>query len=87
MFKLLKNFNKKDIMAIILCFILIIIQVWLELKMQDYMQKITILVQSTGSKMKDILTNGAFMLICALGSLIAAFITDTLLQTYQRGFL
>ena len=86
MFKLLKNFNKKDIMAIILCFILIIIQVWLELKMPDYMQKITILVQSTGSKMKDILTNGAFMLICALGSLIAAFITGYFIANISARF-
>ena len=86
MFKLLKNFNKKDIMAIILCFILIIIQVWLELKMPDYMQEITILVQSTGSKMKDILTNGAFMLICALGSLIAAFITGYFIANISARF-
>ena len=86
MFKLLKNFNKKDIMAIILCFILIIIQVWLELKMPDYMQEITILVQSTGSKMKDILTNGAFMLICAFGSLIAAFITGYFIANISARF-
>ena len=86
MFKLLKNFNKKDIAAIILCFILIMAQVWLELKMPDYMQEITILVQSKGSKMQDILTNGAFMLICAFGSLLAAFITGYFIANISARF-
>ena len=72
MLKLFKNFNKKDYGVILLSLILIVIQVWLELKMPDYMSEITILVQTEGSKMKDILMNGGYMLLCAFGSLISS---------------
>ena len=65
MFKLLKNFSKKEWLIILFCFCLIVGQVWLELKMPDYMSEITVLVQSEGSKMSDILMNGAYMLACA----------------------
>ena len=70
MLKLFKNFNKKDYGVILLSLILIVIQVWLELKMPDYMSEITILVQTEGSKMKDILMNGGYMLLFAFGCLI-----------------
>ena len=75
MIKLLKNLNKKGWLIIVLSFILIFMQVWLELKMPDYMSKITQLVQTEGSKMPKILKNGAFMLACAFGSLMVAVIT------------
>ena len=44
--------------------------------MPDYMSEITILVQTEGSKMSDILYNGGFMLLCAFGSLISAVIVS-----------
>lgn len=75
MIKLLKNLNKKGWFIIVLSFILIFMQVWLELKMPDYMSKITQLVQTEGSKMPEILKNGVFMLACAFGSLMVAVIT------------
>ena len=78
MLKLLKNFNKKDYLLMLLCLLLITFNVWLELKMPDYMSKITVLVQTEGSKMIDILTNGGYMLLCALGSLITAIIVGYL---------
>lgn len=74
MIKLLKNLGKKEWALAIVCFILIIGQVWLELKMPDYMSEITVLVQTEGSHMSEIIKNGAYMLGCALGSLISAVI-------------
>ena len=50
MLKLLKNFTKKEWFLIGISLLLIISQVWLELKMPDYMSEITILVQTEGSK-------------------------------------
>ncbi|MBR6613948.1 MAG: ABC transporter ATP-binding protein [Clostridia bacterium] len=70
MFKLLKVLNKKDLFRILLIIALVVCQVSLELRMPDYMSEVTVLVQTAGSKMVDILTNGAFMLACALGSLM-----------------
>ncbi len=75
MFKLLKNATKKQWLLALVCLFLVIIQVWLELKMPDYMSEITQLVQKEGSKMEDILINGGYMLACAFGSLVAAIIT------------
>ena len=74
MFKLFKNFSKKDIFYIILCILFIVVQVWLDLKLPDYMSEITVLVQSEDSTLNDILIQGVYMLGCAFGSLISAVI-------------
>ena len=86
MLKLLKNFSKKEWLCAIICFILVFSQVWLELKMPDYMSEITKLVQTEGSSMKDILINGGYMLACALGSLIAAIITGYITSKLSSNF-
>ena len=71
MIKLLKNFDRKDWLVVFVSFLLICLQVWLELKMPDYMSEITVLVQTEGSKMSDIVMNGVYMLACAMGSMLA----------------
>ena len=75
MLKLFKIFNKKDYIYIFICLIFIIGQVWLDLKLPDYMSEITTLVQTEGSKMNDIILNGIYMLLCAFGSLAFAVVT------------
>ena len=72
MLKLLRNLTKKEWLTVERCVILIVGQVWLELKIPDYMSEITVLVQTEGSKMSDIILNGGYMVLCALGSLIFA---------------
>ena len=86
MFKLLKNISKKQWFFIMISFVLIIGQVWLELKMPDYMSEITVLVQSEGSNMKDILINGGYMLACAFGSLLSAIIVGYLVSNISATF-
>lgn len=54
--------------------IFILVQVWLDLKLPDYMSEITTLVQLEGSTMEDILTSGGHMMLCAFGSLISCAI-------------
>ena len=72
MLKLLKNFTKKDYLLIFICVILVAFQVWLDLKLPDYMSEITILVKTEGSQMSDILEQGKYMMLCAGGSLVSA---------------
>lgn len=86
MIKLLKNFTKKDWFFSIISMGLIFCQVWLELKMPDYMKEITALVQTEGSKMSDILLNGGYMLLCALLSLISAIIVGYLIANISASF-
>ena len=86
MIKLLKEFNKKDYFLIFVCSLLIVFQVWLDLKLPDYMSSITKLVQTEGSKMSDILSQGSYMLLCAFGSLISAFIVGYLTSYISATF-
>ena len=86
MLKLLKNLGKKEWLLMIISLVLIIAQVWLELKMPDYMSEITVLVQTEGSQMSEIITNGVYMLACALGSLISAVIVGYLASNISASF-
>lgn len=86
MLKLIKNFTKKEWILAIICLVLVVTQVWLELKMPDYMSEITKLVQTEGSQMKDILVNGGCMITCALGSLVAAVITGYITSRISSNF-
>ncbi len=70
MLKLFKNLTKKEIIYAVICICLVTMHVWLELKVPDYMSGITQLVQTEGSKMSDILEQGALMIGCAFASLI-----------------
>lgn len=86
MLKILKKFKKKEWFLSFFALLLIIVEVWLELKMPDYMSEITKLVQTEGSKMTDIITNGAWMISCALGSLIAAIIVGYIVANVASSF-
>lgn len=72
MLKIAKNFTKKDVLLILLCISLVVFQVFLDLKLPDYMSEITRLIETEGSTLKEILKQGSFMLLCAFGSLATA---------------
>ncbi len=88
MFKLLKKLRKKDVVLMLVCLLLIFLQVFLELKMPDYMSSITRLVQTEGNKMSDIIEQGIYMLLCAGGSLLSAivvgYIASIVASSYSR---
>lgn len=74
MFKIFKYLKKRDWLFVLFSLVFIIVQVWLDLKLPDYMTEITQLVQTEGSAMEDVLAAGGMMLLCALGSLVATFL-------------
>ena len=78
MLKLLSGLSKKEWILALACLILIVGQVWLDLKLPEYLAEITRLVQTEGSEMSDILAQGGFMLLCALGSLVLSIIVGYL---------
>ena len=86
MLKLLKDFTKKDYLIIFIIILLIIFQVWLDLRLPDYMSQITVLVQSEGSQMSEILEQGGYMLFCAGGSLVSAIIVGYLASLLSASF-
>ena len=86
MLKLFKKFSKKDVLFIIISIIMIVTQVYLDLKTPDYMSEITQLVKTEGSQMADIWKNGRMMLVCSLGSLILTVITGYLVADVAANF-
>ncbi len=86
MLKILKYLEKKDWLLILGSLIFIVIQVWLDLKLPDYMYEITILVQTEGSQMSDILVQGGYMLLCAVGSMATAIVVGYFAAKVAAGF-
>lgn len=86
MFKLLKKFNRKDILIILICVVLISFQVWLDLKLPDYMSKITTLLQQSDTGINSILEQGGYMLLCAGGSLLSAIVVGYLASLLSSTF-
>lgn len=74
MIKLLKNLPKRNWLMMLFAIGFVVLQVWLDLTIPDYMADITALVQTDGSKMTDIMAAGGKMLLCAFGSLAATVV-------------
>lgn len=72
MLKIFKNLTYKEWLLALLAVGFIVLQVWLDLTLPDYMSEITMLVQTPGSKLADVWIAGGKMLACALGSLLAS---------------
>lgn len=74
MIKLLKKLPKRNWLMMFFAIGFVVLQVWLDLTIPDYMADITSLVQTDGSKMADIMAAGGKMLLCAFGSLAATVV-------------
>lgn len=74
MLKLFRYFKAREWGGIFISLIFIVAQVWLDLKLPDYMAEVTKLTQMPGSKLSEIWTQGGYMLACALGSFASAVV-------------
>ncbi len=74
MLKILKHLKTKDWLQVGISLVFIVAQVWLDLKLPDFMAEITQLTQTPGSEIADIWLAGGKMLLCALGSLASAIV-------------
>jgi ATP-binding cassette subfamily B protein len=86
MVRIFQNLRKKDLLYVLISVVFIAAQVWLDLKMPDYMTEITKLVQTEGSALGEVLWAGAKMLACALGSLLAAMLVSVLVAKIATDF-
>ncbi len=71
MIKILKYLKSKEWIFVALSAGLIVFEVFLELKLPEYMTQITT-IMTTNGEMSEILKNGGLMLACALGSGLVA---------------
>ena len=71
---LFKKLKAQEWLYVACCLVLVTLQVFLDLKLPDYMSRITTLVQTPGSALADVWAQGGKMLLCAFGSLVASVI-------------
>ena len=86
MLKLFKNLTKKDVIIILSCILIMVFQVWIELRLPEYMSEITKLIETNNNTINDIIKHGSLMLLCAFGSMISAIIIGYLASTLSASF-
>lgn len=74
MLKIFGYLDKKERLLALFCLVFIVAQVWLDLKLPDFMSEITTLIQTEGTRAADLLLPGGYMLLCAVGSMVATVI-------------
>lgn len=85
MIKIFKNLNKKDYFLMPIIILLIVLQVYLELRIPEYMTQITTLVKTSGT-INEILTQGIYMTLCAFLSLISSVIVGYIVANITANF-
>ena len=85
MLKIMQHINRRQWFYVAVSLVFIVTQVWLDLKLPDYMSGITTLVETEGSSMQDILMQGLYMLLCALGSMAASVIVGRIAAQAAAG--
>ena len=86
MLKLLKYMKGREWLFFLVSLVFIVSQVWLDLKLPDYMSQITTLVETEGSAMADIWSSGGKMLLCSLGSLASSIVVCYLASSIAASF-
>lgn len=86
MFKLLKYMKKRERLMVLVCIGLIIGQIYFDLTMPDFMSDLTVLIQTPGSEMSDILSVGLKMLGCTLASAALAIACGFLTSRIASGY-
>lgn len=85
MLKLLKNMRRKEIIMALICIVLIVGQVYFDLRLPDYMTDLTSLIKTSGST-RDILNVGLKMLGCTAVSAVLAIACGFLAAKTASGF-
>lgn len=75
MFKILKRMGVTEWALLAVSAVLVTFQVWLDLRIPDYMSRITVLVKTESSAIRDIWTAGGMMLLCAVASMVTTFVS------------
>ena len=73
MIKMFKNMSRKEVFFFVFSVLFMVLQVWLELRIPEYMQNITRLVTTNGT-MNNIISEGVWMVLCALASLVISIV-------------
>ena len=86
MIKLLKNMRKREVLTALSCAVLVVGQVYFDLRLPDFMSELTLLIKSGGDATGDIVTVGLKMLACTLASAALAIACGYLSAQTASGF-
>ena len=86
MLKLIGRLRRNDILMALLCSLLVLGQIYFDLELPDYMSDLTVLIETPGSTMGDILHTGLEMLGCTLASAVLCVICGYLTAKVAAGF-
>lgn len=86
MIKLLKKMGKREVLMAVLCALLVLGQVYFDLTLPDYMTDLTMMLNTAGSEISDILNVGLKMLGCTLASAALAIVCGYLSAKTASGF-
>lgn len=86
MFSILKYLRKREMLFMLGTILVTIVQVFLELKLPDYMNAITTTVITPGSPMSEIWKAGGMMLLCSFGGLVASILVGFFCAKVATGF-
>ena len=86
MIKLFKQMRRKEALMALLCAVLVVGQVWFELRLPDYMTQLTTLIKAPGSTSGDIWNVGVQMLLVTLGSAVLSIGCGFLAAKCASGF-
>ena len=86
MIKLFKQMRRKEALMALFCAVLVVGQVWFELRLPDYMTQLTTLIKTPGSTSGDIWNVGVQMLLVTLGSAVLSIGCGFLAAKCASGF-
>ena len=86
MLKIFKRLGKLEVLMIIASLVFVVIQVWLDLRVPEYMSEITIIVSSPSGTIRDIWREGGMMILCSLGNAASAVIIGFFAAKVGAGF-
>ncbi|HIQ78037.1 MAG TPA: ABC transporter ATP-binding protein [Candidatus Scatomorpha intestinavium] len=86
MLKLIRKMRRSDVLMALVCSVLVLGQIYFDLELPDYMSDLTVLIETPGSTMSDILHTGLEMLGCTLASAALCILCGYLTAKVAAGF-
>lgn len=85
MLKLIKNMRRKEKEMALLCLVFVVVQIYFDLRLPDYMTELTMLIKTSGTT-ADIAAVGLKMLGCTAASAVLAIACGFLAAKTASGF-
>ena len=86
MVKIFKYLKPREWVMIVISVVFLVFQVWLDLKLPDFMFDLTTIIKTPGSELSEVWKTGGLMLLVSLGSVIVALLIGFLSARISSNF-